>query len=136
MALSCRSRLGIAFAFTLTSASCARPNLDTRLRQLAGPGAIDCGFVAPGDNAAAANACSVTAFQGGAPFFVRYKVLGIDSRIERGYVRAADGRLLLLLYDSDVTGGGSLLAKPKLIELPCAGQVIQRTPGIDRFVCG
>lgn len=75
---------------------CAKPSLERRLIELAGPDATNCGRV---DEKAwwEANPCLVTAFKSNEPFYVRYERLGIDSDLERAIVRTRDGRFIEMI---------------------------------------
>jgi hypothetical protein len=129
-----RSTLALVLLATI-SASCARPNLEVRLRELTGSGAVNCGHVSE-RRYMEANPCLVEAFSGKRPFFVRYDRAGIDSHVERAVVRTTDGRYLQVDFDSDVRGSGSwLFAKPRLAEQPCRPQLVQPVDYPKVFEC-
>ena len=113
----------------------AHLDLDRHIRSLVGPQAVDCGYVPARSDTTGADACALEQFRSLRPFWVRYGQPGIDSRIEWVFLRAQDGRLVWLWYDSDVRGSGSaLFAQPRVFERPCSGQVLQEL-GRERFTC-
>jgi hypothetical protein len=80
--------------------------LETRIRQLAGPSAVDCGRVAPRLDPKKATDCALAANKAGKPFRVRYDMQGIDSFVAVAFVRLPGGTVQGLSYDSDPAGGG------------------------------
>ncbi len=92
-------------------------------RQLAGPGAKDCGQVESDASRRAADQCVEAAFRARVPFFVGYEVDSTDSTIVIGFVRTPDGDVFQTSYDSDPCGGAhcgerfnkGLCSEPRLI---------------------
>jgi hypothetical protein len=80
--------------------------LEQQSRQLAGPGAVDCGEVLVDGNPKAATDCALAANKAGKPFRVRYDIRGIDSFLAVAIVRTSIGTVGALQYDSDPAGGG------------------------------
>jgi hypothetical protein len=80
--------------------------LEARIRQLAGPSAVDCGRVAPRLDPKQATDCALAANKAEKPFRVRYDMQGIDSFVAVAFVRLPDGTVQGLSYDSDPAGGG------------------------------
>ncbi len=74
--------------------------LQSRLRVLAGQGAVTCGEVAVKTSAESANACARKAFHGGKPFFVTYQLEGIDSAGATALAMDSHGELYTLESDS------------------------------------
>jgi len=77
-------------------------------RRIAVRGAIDCGRVTPFGDRAEANGRVVAAFKARKPFRVRYDGIGIDSRVAVAIVGTVDGRIYILDYDSDPSGGSGV----------------------------
>lgn len=91
---------GCAPADACTLASAAAEN--------AGPGAIDCGSVAAGDDATAALDCAESAFAAGEPFYVLVANQGVDSVLTSATVSdgARTWRFLHDDYNGDVDVDG------------------------------
>jgi hypothetical protein len=130
-------RKGIALASaTLAIACSARPNLEMRIQQLAGPQAVDCGHVAFGADRTRSGSCLLAAIEAGRPLWVRYDRQGIDSHIETVLVRTLGGPFVRLEYDSDIRGSGSTFwAKPKLSEYPCSGRLVREAAKPPEIAC-
>jgi hypothetical protein len=90
-------------------APCFVCDIESVARQLAGERALDCGSARDPRDEAALNrvaACARKAEAEGVPFLALMHWPGIDSEVIEGFVRAPDGSLSDLWYDSDVSGGG------------------------------
>lgn len=82
-------------------------NLDRDVSKIAGPSAIDCGFLpldASRNNRIATEACAKNAAGNGKPFKFGYGSFGDDSAYCDVAIRGPDGQIISLFYDSDVTG--------------------------------
>ncbi len=82
-------------------------NFDRDVREIAGPSARDCGFVPRGaapEAPSAAKACAQKAMASSEPFKIGYEGFGIDSAFCHAAIRRADGQLVSVKYDFDVTG--------------------------------
>src|SRR3954471_1809662 len=113
-----RLRTLAAGAAVLATTTCAGPDVQARIQQLAGGRAKDCGHVAEA-NWKTVQPCILDSFTRRQAFYVRYDLKGIDSWCERVYVGTDDARCFELLYDSDVRGTGSWwFAKPRLLQRP------------------
>jgi hypothetical protein len=61
----------------ISAVSCATgTEIAVRVRTRTGPTAVDCGTVVPGADASAADACALSAYERGVPFWVRYAGCG------------------------------------------------------------
>ena len=76
------------------------PVLSNRLKQIAGDGAIDCGSVGLGPASTTASDCALKTHAHGKPFYVSYRVQGIDSHLAVGFAADATGNAYALEYDS------------------------------------
>ena len=65
--------------------------LDRQSRQLAGPGAINCGRVQLRASAEAASKCALKAQDARKPFRVRYDLQGVDSEVAIAIIRTPKG---------------------------------------------
>jgi hypothetical protein len=83
--------------------------LERHSRLLAGPGGIDCGRVSVMADPAPATKCALRAQAKGKPFRIRYDQMGADSIAALAMVRTPAGRVSVLNYDSDPSGGGGQL---------------------------
>lgn len=130
------SLLGVGAVAVVALWRHAHLDLEGHIRGLVGPQAVDCGYVPAGQDKARADSCALLEFRSLRPFSVRYQRNGIDSQIEWVFLRAQDGRLLWLRYDSDTSGSGSrFFAVPRIWEQPCAAHVIDAAPGHQRVTC-
>ena len=82
-------------------------SIDASARNLAGPGATDCGSVGIGEDPTAVDACVIDAFQKGTAFYAVYEHQGTDSQVMTAFV--SDGSSVWTLnYDSDPSGGSDV----------------------------
>lgn len=82
-------------------------DLDRDVSEIAGPSAIDCGFLsrqAPRKNRVATEDCAKNAVGIGKPFKFGYSSFGDDSAYCDVAIRRPDGQFISFFYDSDVTG--------------------------------
>ena len=96
-------------ACTESSDSDARSGcaIEPAARHLAGADATACGSVDIDGDPAAVDACVVSAFQKGSPFYAIYALQGIDSQVMMAF--ASNGASLWTLsYDSDPSGGSDV----------------------------
>lgn len=80
--------------------------LERQSLRLAGKRAIDCGMVRIGANPKLNTQCALKAQETGRPFRVRYEIRGYDAEVAVSVVRNSDGKLSMMMYDSDISGGG------------------------------
>ena len=105
-----------------------RCDLQSTLASLAGPNPMDCGYVRFGEDSQAADACAVSAFTAGRPFFVSYDRMGTDSHLVRGLVQDSSGRLWVIDYDGN-TGGGGGDDRPAIDQQSCDAPAVSTSPG-------
>lgn len=74
--------------------------LEDTLRGLAGSNAIDCGSVGIHENPTKASACALDAFRQRKPFYVVYRMQGIDSAVGRAVAGNAAGEVYVAEFDS------------------------------------
>jgi hypothetical protein len=89
---------------------CEPCDIEVLARDLAGALAVDCGWAHEAAGRGVAVACARDAEATARPFRVGFDLNGIDSTIRTAFVRAPDGTLSRLWYDSDVSGGGATCA--------------------------
>lgn len=107
-----------------------------RVRTWTGPRAVACGTVAPGADASAADACALSAYERGVPFWVRYAGCGCDAASETVFLRTADGRLLTIRTEPDPETRSSRFGpRLHLAEAECSPLVLQVAPGQHRLTC-
>jgi len=107
-----------------------------RVRTWTGPRAVACGFVAPGADPSAADACALSAYERGVPFWVRYGGCGCDTFSETVFLRTAEGRLLTIRYEADPETRSSRFGpRLHLAEAECSPLVLQVAPGQQRLTC-
>lgn len=136
MIIVAASLVGIGVVVLVALWRRAHIDLESHIRDLVGPQAVDCGYVPVGQDRARADSCALVQFRSLRPFWVRYEKGGVDSTIEWVFLRAQDGRLVWLSYDSDTSGSGSpFFAEPRVSERPCAAHVIDVSPGHQRLTC-
>jgi hypothetical protein len=108
--------------------NCSTKNGDNivsnKLKDVAGGEATDCGRVGIGEDAAAANECSIRAIRLGRPFLVQYDVQGLDTRLVVGLARDDNGRVVMLKYDPEgwdrnIGLGGELSFHNRLLTRYC-----------------
>ncbi len=107
-----------------------------RVRTWTGPRAVACGYVAPGTDPSAADACALAAYERGAPFWVRYGGCGCDAASETVFLRTADGRLLTIRTEAEPETRSSRFGpRLHLVEADCSPLVLQVAPGQQRLTC-
>jgi hypothetical protein len=74
------------------------PLLLSRLKQLAGDGAVNCGFVGIWEEPDTASNCALKAREDKKPFFVRYGVQGIDTEQVLGFAGSVSGNISSVWY--------------------------------------
>jgi hypothetical protein len=92
---------------------------DSRLAELSGHGAKDCGYFGLNENGGAVISCVVAARKNRVAFRASAARQGIDSRLIIGLAQNASGELFKVLGDSDIHGGGGHVAKPAIIAWRC-----------------
>ena len=110
----------VATVFTASTCHAADPAptvLVNKLKSLAGLDSMDCGSVALGSDRDAAIACAKNATLTAKAYRVVVQFQGEDSLVWQGAVRNAQGKLWVLFYESDPSGGSG--ASPTLSALPC-----------------
>ena len=68
--------------------------LHERLVKRAGEGAKDCGFATSDEEDNAENRCALQSLRERHPFLVQYRMVGIDSVLQRGYALNSKGELV------------------------------------------
>ena len=107
-----------------------------RVRTWTGPGAVACGTVAPGADPSAADACALSAWERGVPFWVRYGGCGCDPTSETAVLRTPEGRLLTIRTEPDPDTRSSRFGpRLHLAQSECTPFVVQLAPGQRRLVC-
>ena len=97
-------------AILLAASSChaadtAPEALLHKLRSLAGANARDCGFVARGGDRTAAITCAKDATASGNAYRVAVQLEETDTSMWQGAVRDEHGKLWVVFYDADPSGG-------------------------------
>lgn len=95
----------------------APPALAARLAALSGASARDCGVFPLRSDLAAAIACAQDATSSRRPYRLAVQLQGIDSAIWQGAARDERGRLWVVFYDADSSGGAT--PSPTLSVVPC-----------------
>ena len=108
-------------------------SIDASARDLAGPGATDCGSVGIGEDPTAVDACVIGAFEKHAPFYAVYTQQGDDSQVMTAFV--SDGSSVWMLnYDSDPSGGSDVGAV--IYQSTCLEPTVQKgKTGNDELSC-
>jgi len=95
----------------------APPALAGRLVSLSGASARDCGVFPLRSDLAAAIACAQDATSSRQPYRLAVQLQGIDSAIWQGAARDERGRLWVVFFDADSSGGAT--PSPTLSVVPC-----------------
>lgn len=103
-------RVAIGWTAALVAACGCPCDPGAEARELAGSGAIDCGFVPLGDDPTSALACAEGAIGGGGAFYVGFQRMGTDSDVRTYLAGSADGTIWILGYDGDPSGGSGACA--------------------------
>jgi len=116
--------------------------LDTHIRELAGPGAKNCGRVRREDNPAQATSCARRAHKKHQPFFVRYDPKGlVDSEIADGVAGDSSGNMYFVTFDSmgmDTTHlptGATMPDGFHTMIIPCSKPVRVRVTSDGNLTC-
>jgi hypothetical protein len=109
----------IALLLATPSVYSAQPPaaLSNKLATMAGAGSENCGAIALHDDQAAAIACAKRAAASIAPYRIAVQLPGTDSIVWQGAARDEHGKLWVLFYDSDPSGGSG--ATPTSSVVPC-----------------
>jgi hypothetical protein len=91
--------------------------LSAKLTALAGAGARDCGSFPLRSDLHAAIACANAATSSGDAYRLAVQLPGNDSTVWQGAARDAHGKLWVVFYDLDASGGAP--ASPTLSLVPC-----------------
>ena len=95
----------VLIAAICQAASAAPAALLNKLKSLAGPDSQDCGVVALHESPDAAVACATSANSAGKAYRLAVEFQGTDSIAWQGAARDEQGKLRVLYYDSDPSGG-------------------------------
>jgi hypothetical protein len=106
-----------------------------RLAEAAGPGARHCGVVPLIEGRAAAISCSRIALAARRPFSVAFQVMGIDSTIYEGLAFRGPGQATHLVWDSDVSGGYSLVPRRRVYQSLCVAPAIENRERTSPVTC-
>ena len=110
----------VATAMLVLVGACAhsRDGLQRLELKLAGPRAVDCGGVRPGESPQVVDRCAVDAFRAGRPFIARYFKESVDSTVAMVLIGRQTGGASRVYYDSAPCGGPG--CSESLVEKPCA----------------
>lgn len=127
----------VSWLAVLSAVGCATgTEVAGRVRTWTGPRAIACGTVAPGTDPSTADACALSAYERGVPFWVRYGGCGCDVASETVFLRTADGRLLTIRTEPEPETRSSRFGpRLHLAEAECSPLVLQVAPGQHRLTC-
>lgn len=108
------------------------------LRSLAGPNATNCGTAAFNGDRSTVDACVVSAFRAGAPFFAAYEESdpGVeDVTLATGFLRVDAGFVFFLRWDSTWTP--FLGDPPEVFAVkPCSNaRVVSSSRGVESLAC-
>ena len=117
--------------------------MDSRLRQLSGDKAFDCGRVETRKSPTEASACVLRQFHSGQPFLVRYDLQGIDSEVAVGlastssivYTVAFDSYGTSPLGLSQLPKGSTLMDEHHNVVLACPAPVKLRMTPSGKVTC-
>lgn len=99
-------------------AACGCPcDPDAEASELAGDGAIDCGFVPLGADPASALECAEAVIGNGGSFHVGFERQGRDSEVRTYLAGSASETIWILGYDGDPSGGNG--SCPTLVASEC-----------------
>jgi hypothetical protein len=112
--------------YTLMMSGCTtvRPSVDSRMRNIAGSAALNCGMVkldASSDETQQAIDCANSQLALPRPFYVAFQLLGVDSAIWDGLSSEPSGGHVVTHYDS---GGGGFFAQPRFDVSKCEQPVL------------
>src|SRR5262249_62079074 len=110
-----------------------RDGLQRLEQQVAGPVAVDCGEVRPGDNPRDVDRCAVAAFRAGQPFIARYFNDSIDSTVAIVLIRAPSRKTIRVYYDSAPCGGPN--CPERIIQRPCETPHVVGIESGERVTC-
>ena len=127
------SALLVLVALPACSSSDRTCDADGLARAAAGDNAIACGTVAIGADRSAVDACVLHAFTAHQPFYARYDMQGIDSKGARLEAGDASGRVFLLTWDGDPSGGSQTHETVDQVE--CTSPNIDLTANNAGFTC-
>jgi hypothetical protein len=120
------TRLVAAAAVALAGCACLC-DTDAAVRDRAGSGAIDCGFVPLGADRTRAIECATNAIAASAAVQVGWQDRGRDSEV-RTYVAGHDGVYAMFGYDGDPSGGSHVC--PTLVETTCTDTPVRTTDAL------
>ena len=119
--------------------------IDKRLLFLSGHGdsagnRVNCGWIDIRENPNPASDCALSAFAHKVPFYVRYNLQGIDSRVSIGVAGEASGKLYIVEYDSRGWGmtasdGAELTDRKHNYTIPCPSPTTLRKTQTGRLTC-
>lgn len=119
-----RRLLILSFASLLAAGCACDPAAEAC--ELAGSGAIDCGYARLGEDRTAVTDCLDAAIESGDRAFGGWQELGLDSELRVFFTLRTD-RTYRLLYDGDVSGGGDRGAQ--ITVFPCDGPPVRSASG-------
>lgn len=119
-------------AATCQAASAAPATLLSKLKSVAGPDSRDCGVVALHESPEAAVSCATSANAAGQAYRLAVEFQGTDSIAWQGAARDEQGKLRVLYYDADPSGGAG--AGTTLSVVLCR-EILFATKGNDIIEC-
>lgn len=108
-------------------------SFQTALAELSGMGSTECGRLRLGVIDTQVMPCVTTALESRRSFHASEVGRGIDSFVLVGLAQNADGKLFLVLGDSDVTGGGGLRAEPQVWLFRCKSASLGVVEGLRQL---
>jgi len=117
--------------------------INAKLLSLSGRGgfALNCGSVGISQNPHSASGCALRAFANKSPFYVRYKLQGIDSEVSAGLAGDSAGNVYFLEYDSmgwetgALSKGAEVTNGKHIYVEPCPKPVTLRKTRTGRLTC-
>ena len=123
-------RLRALLAILLFLAACTTPSqrFESKLHELSGSDARNCGLVVLHQATEQAIACASSSLASHQPFEVGFQLQGVDSEIWEGLTLNRSGVLQRVHLDSDPSGGSSLFAHSLLLVDACSSPTLAPPP--------
>jgi len=114
----------------MSSVACGPSPEDFRARvvELSGTHAVDCGYVAIGNDLTPSLECFGMQLGGSRPFRVAVETYGLESILVFAVVRSTNGRLRYVRYDPDRCHHNCWFKRPQMSEGDCPGPHIVKDP--------
>jgi hypothetical protein len=127
---ACSVAVALLWAVSCTH---SRGGLGKVERELAGPNAVDCGEVRPGEKPEVVDRCAVEAFRAGRPFVARYYNESIDSTVAIVLIGKSGGGATRVYYDSAPCGGPG--CSERIVQKPCLNPYVVHIQAWERVTC-